>query len=59
MAHARLLEQPVVIRTRPAIEMNDATEILEGPMEVFGEPVLPGFVLDVRRIWAAMERKKA
>lgn len=26
-------------------------EILEGPMEVSGDPELPGFVLDLREIW--------
>jgi Uma2 family endonuclease len=26
-------------------------QCLENPVEVSGEPVLPGFVLDIRRIW--------
>jgi len=35
-----------------------ATEILENPATVSGEPLLRGFVLDLQKIWAAMERKK-
>jgi Uma2 family endonuclease len=35
-----------------------AVEILDHPAELSGEPLLRGFVLDVPRIWAAMERKK-
>jgi Uma2 family endonuclease len=34
---------------------NAAPEILNDPATVNGEPVLPGFKLDVRRVWAAME----
>ena len=32
-------------------------EILDNPKLVSGEPLLRGFVLDVPRIWAAMERR--
>ena len=32
---------------RPGVEM----ECLDNPMEVSGEPVLPGFVLDMSKIW--------
>jgi Uma2 family endonuclease len=35
-----------------------APEILENPATVSGEPLLRGFVLDLQKIWAAMERKK-
>jgi Uma2 family endonuclease len=33
-------------------------EILHDPATLSGEPLLAGFVLDVRQIWAAMDRKK-
>src|SRR5437870_3836990 len=33
-------------------------EILDNPAALSGEPLLRGFLLDVPRIWAAMERKK-
>ncbi len=33
-------------------------EILENPATVCGEPILRGFVLEVPRLWAAMERRK-
>jgi len=36
-----------------------AVEILDNPTSLSGEPVLRGFVLDVPRIWDAMERKKS
>ena len=35
-----------------------APEILDNPATVSGEPLLRGFVLDLQKIWAAMERKK-
>jgi Uma2 family endonuclease len=35
-----------------------AAQILANPAKLSGEPLLPGFELDVRRIWAAMERKR-
>jgi Uma2 family endonuclease len=35
-----------------------APEILENPATISGEPLLRGFVLDLQKIWAAMERKK-
>lgn len=28
-----------------------ATEVLENPVELSGEPILPGFVLNLRRVW--------
>jgi Uma2 family endonuclease len=28
-----------------------AVEVLENPTELFGEAVLPGFVLNLRRVW--------
>jgi Uma2 family endonuclease len=34
-------------------------EVLENPATVSADPVLPGFVLDVPRIWAVMERRKS
>jgi len=34
-------------------------EVLEDPTDLSGEPLLTGFVLDVRQVWAAMERKKS
>jgi Uma2 family endonuclease len=34
-----------------------AVEVLVNPPSLSGEPVLPGFVLDLPLIWAAMERK--
>jgi Uma2 family endonuclease len=39
---------------RPEREM----ETLENPDCISGEPLLKGFTLEVRRIWAAMERKR-
>jgi len=36
----------------------DSPEILDNPATVSGEPLLRGFVLDLQKIWAAMERKK-
>ncbi len=33
-----------------------AIEVLDNPASLSGEPLLPGFVLDVSQIWAAMER---
>jgi Uma2 family endonuclease len=35
-----------------------APEILENPATLSGEPLLRGFVLDLAKIWAAMERRK-
>jgi Uma2 family endonuclease len=35
-----------------------APEILQNPATVSGEPLLRGFILDLQKIWAAMERKK-
>ncbi len=35
-----------------------AVEVLDNPASVSGDPLLHGFVLDVRQIWAVMERKK-
>ena len=32
---------------QPEIEV----KILENPVELFGEEVLPGFVLNLRRVW--------
>jgi len=37
---------------------DSAPEILDNPATVSGEPLLRGFVLDLQKIWAAMERKK-
>lgn len=37
---------------------DSAPEILDNPATVTGEPLLRGFVLDLQKIWAAMERKK-
>ena len=37
---------------------DSAPEILQNPATVSGEPLLRGFVLDLQKIWAAMERKK-
>lgn len=34
-------------------------EILENPVTVSAEPLLRGFLLEVPRVWAAMERRKA
>ena len=34
-----------------------AVKILHDPAQVSGAPTLPGFVLDVRKIWVAMKRK--
>jgi len=34
-----------------------APQILENPATLSGEPFLRGFVLDLQKIWAAMERK--
>lgn len=36
---------------------NQGAEILENPGRISGEPILKLFELDVRQIWAAMERK--
>jgi len=36
-----------------------SVESLVNPASLPGEPLLRGFVLDLPRIWAAMERKKA
>jgi len=33
-------------------------KILQNPATLSGEPLLPGFVLDLQKIWAAMERRK-
>jgi Uma2 family endonuclease len=33
-------------------------EVMDNPASVSGEPLLRGFVLDVRQIWAVMERRK-
>ena len=35
-----------------------AVELLTNPSSVSGEPLLRGFVLEVPRIWAVMERRK-
>jgi len=35
-----------------------APEILENPATVSGEPLLRGFILDLQKIWAAMERRR-
>jgi Uma2 family endonuclease len=35
-----------------------APEILDNPATISGEPLLRGFVLDLQKIWAAMERKR-
>jgi Uma2 family endonuclease len=32
--------------------------VLDNPASIVGEPVLPGFVLDVLQIWPAMERRR-
>jgi Uma2 family endonuclease len=32
-------------------------EVMKNPAVVSGDPILPGFSLDVRQIWAAMHRK--
>jgi len=32
--------------------------ILDDPEEISGDPVLNGFRLNVRKVWAAMERKE-
>jgi Uma2 family endonuclease len=34
-------------------------EVVENPATVSAAPLLRGFVLDLRRLWAAMERKKS
>ena len=34
-------------------------QILENPPDLSGAPVLKGFVLELPKIWAAMERKKS
>jgi len=34
------------------------TEVIANPARLSGEPVLPGFVLDVAAVWDAMHRKK-
>lgn len=39
---------------RPGMEV----EVLSNPAELSGEPVLRGFVLEVPKIWAAMERDR-
>ena len=64
MAHGPLLEQPVVVHTRPAIDrqvyrQGATVQRLDNPARLSGEPVLRGFVLEVPQIWAAMERRKA
>ena len=33
-------------------------EIIEAPSEIFDNPVLPNFRLDVPKIWAAMNRRR-
>ncbi len=33
-------------------------ELLHDPTIISGEPLLKGFQLDVRRLWAVMERRK-
>ena len=35
-----------------------APQILENPETVSGEPLLRGFILDLQKIWAAMERRR-
>jgi Uma2 family endonuclease len=34
-----------------------APEIQDDPQSVSGDPILPGFTLDIRQIWAAIEQK--
>jgi Uma2 family endonuclease len=46
----------------PALQVHiyrpeEAPERIENPRELSGDPLLRGFVLDVRQVWAAMERK--
>jgi len=37
---------------------DSAPEILDNPATISGEPLFRGFVLDLQKIWAAMERKE-
>jgi hypothetical protein len=65
----RTEQPPMVLRTRPALEMDDkqlfefcrinrewriernAEGELEDPQNVSSDPILPGFVQDLRPIW--------
>ena len=48
---------PMVVHLRPVIELTYVyrpqltVESLEAPPTVSGEPVLPGFILNLSRIW--------
>ena len=59
-----MLSEPIVLKLPPELQIidrknrqvyiyrpNQAVEILDNPATISGEPVLPGFILNLNKVW--------